>query len=84
MVGRELLDFEAASGVAVKHAVFVDGKEQWGHRVSDLKRFIDLTHQGLIDRLFVGTDVETEFEGWLRETLELPPKDHDSPGMASA
>lgn len=72
LVGRELIDFEAASGIVVQHAVFVDGKEQWGHRVSDLKRLIDLTHQGLIDRLFVGRDVETEFGPWLQKYLDLP------------
>jgi len=69
LVGRELLDFEEASGVVVQHAVFVDGKEQWGYRASDLRRLIDLTHQGFIDQLFVGTDVETEFEAWLRQAL---------------
>ena len=65
LVGRELLDFEQSSGIAVAHAVFLDGKDQWGHRVSDLKRFIDLTHQGLIDQLFIGSDVEDEWELWL-------------------
>lgn len=69
LVGRELLDFEAISGIAVKHAVFIDGKDQWGYRVSDLKRLIDLTYQGLIDRLFVGRDVETEFGAWLSNCL---------------
>lgn len=69
LVGRELIDFEERSGRSVKHAVFVDGKDQWSVRKSDMKRLIDLTYQGLIDRLFVGSDVATEFEGWLRTEL---------------
>jgi len=65
LVGRELREFEERSGAKVTHVVFVDGKEQWAHRQSDMRRFLDLFHQGLIDNLFVGLDVETEW----RETL---------------
>lgn len=65
LVGRELREFEERSGAKVAHVVFVDGKEQWFHRQSDMKRFIDLFHQGLIDNLFVGRDVETEWRGTL-------------------
>ncbi|MBM3968082.1 MAG: hypothetical protein FJ308_23945, partial [Planctomycetes bacterium] len=64
LVGRELRDYEAESGITVVHIVFVDGKEQWTARQSDLKRFIDLTYQGLIDVLFVGKEVEF---GWRPE-----------------
>ncbi|TVQ00133.1 MAG: hypothetical protein EA381_08070 [Planctomycetaceae bacterium] len=71
LVGRELLDFRDATGIDVAHVVFVDGSEQWGHRLSDLRRFIDLTYQGLIDRLFVGRDVETEFGPWLQEKMRV-------------
>jgi hypothetical protein len=46
--------------------VFLDGKDQWASRASDLKRFIDLFHQGIIDNLFVGREVETEWEELLR------------------
>lgn len=70
LVGRELRDFEQQSGVAVLHAVFVDGKEQWSSRKSDLKRFIDLENQGLIDRLFIGTDVETKWRQYLSNVLD--------------
>lgn len=59
LVGRELRDFERASGISVKHLVFVDGKDQWFARQSDFRRFIDLAFQGLIDELYVGRDVET-------------------------
>lgn len=61
LVGRELREFEERSGSKVIHIVFLDGKAQWESRKSDLKRFIDLTHQGLIDHLFIGKDVENKF-----------------------
>lgn len=59
LVGLELRTFEAKSGLLVAHIVFVDGKDQWAHRKSDLVRFIDLHQQGLIDHLIVGREVET-------------------------
>ena len=65
LVGRELREFEERSGAKITHIVFVDGKEQWSYRQSDMKRFIDLFHQGLIDNLFVGRDVEREWENTL-------------------
>mgnify|MGYP001567260265 CR=1 FL=1 len=65
LVGRELREFEENANVSVTHVVFVDGKEQWGVRVSDLTRFIDLTNQGLIDYLFVGKQIENELEIFL-------------------
>jgi len=67
LVGRELRDFEERAGAPqVRHIVFVDGKEQWSHRKSDMKRFIDLFHQGIIDHLVVGREVETEWKELLR------------------
>ena len=69
LVGRELRDFESKTGIRVEHVVFVDGKEQWAARQSDLKRFIDLTFQGFIDRLFVGKAVESEREPYLQDLL---------------
>jgi hypothetical protein len=63
LVGRELRDFEERIGEScVLHIVFLDGKAQWTSRKSDLRRFIDLFHQGLIDYLFVGREVETEWQ----------------------
>ncbi len=67
LVGREIREFEERSGTKIIHVVFVDGKEQWSHRKSDMRRFIDLFHQGLIDHLFVGREVETDW----RKTLTL-------------
>ena len=58
LVGRELREFEERAGCKVNHIVFVDGKDQWESRKSDLARFIDLTNQGLIDHLFVGREIE--------------------------
>lgn len=69
LVGRELRDFERDSGTIVVHAAFVDGKEQWLTRKADLGRFIDLAHQGLIDHLFIGRDVEQEWESVLKQVL---------------
>lgn len=68
LVGRELREFEERAGTKISHIVFIDGKEQWSHRQSDLKRFIDLFHQGIIDYLFVGEEVETDW-GKLLESL---------------
>ncbi len=68
LVGRELREFEERTGISVVHAVFIDGKEQWAVRKSDLARFIDLSYQGIIDYLFVGKEVEVE---WKKTLLTL-------------
>lgn len=66
LVGLELRAFEDRSGAAaVRHVVFVDGRQQWQARRSDLLRLLDLEAQGLIDRLVVGRDVETVWESAL-------------------
>jgi hypothetical protein len=70
LVGRELRDFEKKANLSITHAVFVDGREQWAQRKSDLNRLIDLAHQGLIDLLLVGTDVETEWRDNLVKLLK--------------
>ena len=70
LVGRELRDFEVRSGVSVEHVVFLDGKDQWGARKSDMKRFIDLFHQGLIDHLIIGNQVEDEWGAVLESALQ--------------
>lgn len=70
LVGRELREFEERSGAErVPHIVFMDGKDQWSHRRSDLKRFLDLFHQGLVDHLFIGREVETEWTRFLRSAF---------------
>src|SRR5579883_841822 len=69
LVGRELREYEEATKVKVVHIVFVDGLVQWTARRSDLKRFVDLTNQGLIDHLLAGTEIETELEPILNATL---------------
>lgn len=66
LVGRELREFEDRVGLTrIPHVVFMDGQEQWSHRRSDLKRFIDLFHQGIIDYLIIGNEVETEWNDLL-------------------
>jgi hypothetical protein len=70
LVGRELREFEERTSVRVTHMVFIDGKTQWESRRSDVVRFIDLFHQGLIDDLIIGKDVETEWEPLLRNLLK--------------
>ena len=69
LVGRELREFEERSGFSVAHVVFVDGRDQWGKRKSDLVRFLDLFHQGVIDFLHVGSQVESEWEPVLEGLL---------------
>jgi hypothetical protein len=69
LVGRELREFEERTNTAVAHVVFVDGRVQWSHRQSDLRRFIDLFHQGIIDQLLIGTEVETDWETLLESLL---------------
>lgn len=69
LVGRELREFEDRTKTSVAHIAFVDGREQWGHRQSDLRRFIDLFNQGIIDYLLIGKEVETEWEGLLDSLL---------------
>jgi hypothetical protein len=68
LVGRELRDFEEVTALdrRLVHIVFADGREQWQARVTDLRRLIDLFHQGLIDHLFIGREVESAWE----ETLD--------------
>ena len=68
LVGSELRAFEERAKIHVDHVVFLDGKNQWSSRKSDLARFIDLLHQGLIDCLFVGREVETL---WKESLLKL-------------
>jgi hypothetical protein len=73
LVGRELREFEDRTDhPQVYHIVFLDGKAQWGSRASDLKRMIDLFHQGIIDYLFIGRDVETEWGKTLESHLDGP------------
>lgn len=59
LVGREIREFEERAKTQIHHFVFVDGKKQWSHRKSDLARLIDLYSQGLVNRLFIGKEVET-------------------------
>ncbi len=69
LVGRELREYEERTKRSITHIVFLDGREQWEQRKSDLRRFLDIYHQGLIDYLFVGKDVETQWETTLDSLL---------------
>jgi hypothetical protein len=69
LVGRELRDLEKRNNIHIEHAVILDGREQWGHRRSDLLRFCDLFFQGLIDALFIGTEIETEWRHYVENTI---------------
>lgn len=80
LVGRELREFEERSKKNIVHIVFIDGKSQWETRRSDVVRFIDLFHQGLIDHLFIGRDVETEWSSLLMQLLTSSKK----PGRRAA
>ncbi len=70
LVGRELREFEdRTSHPRIEHIVFIDGKNQWGARDSDLKRMIDLFNQGIVDHLFIGNEVENEWQTLLESLL---------------
>jgi hypothetical protein len=69
LVGRELREFEERAKASIVHVAFLDGKEQWSHRESDLRRFIDLFHQGIIDHLIIGREVETDWQPLLAGVL---------------
>lgn len=69
LVGFELREYEERTGRKIHHIVFLDGKIQWGYRKSDLKRFIDIMNQGLIDYLIIGKEVETEWRKVLKMIL---------------
>jgi len=70
LVGREIREYEEKSKQKIAHIVFIDGKEQWLTRKSDLARFIDLHNQGLIDHLFIGRTIESEWERVLTGLLD--------------
>ena len=74
LVGRELREYEEKHGSRIYHIVFVDGKDQWEHRVSDFIRFIDLYNQGIIDYLVVGRDVEVRWSKVLHQILSQQKK----------
>lgn len=69
LVGRELREYEEKHKLKIHHVVFIDGKAQWGHRVSDFVRLVDLYNQGLIDHLIVGREVETRWASLLENIL---------------
>ena len=88
LVGRELREFEERVGIAVAHVVFLDGKLQWGSRKSDMVRFVDLFHQGIIDDLIIGRDVEDEWPKLLASlvdaSLTIPRSRHAQGRKAAA
>ncbi len=69
LVGREIREYEEKTGHKIAHIVFIDGKDQWLSRKSDLARFIDLRNQGLIDYLFIGRTIETEWSSVLTSLI---------------
>lgn len=71
LVGKEIRDFEKKVGHKIFHVVFLDGKDQWGARVSDVARFIDLESQGLIDSLIIGSMVETDWAPLLEKMIKI-------------
>lgn len=67
--GREIVQYRESIGRKVWHVVFLDGQVQWSFRKSDMSRFLDLECQGLIDRIFIGKEIETELSNFLNEIL---------------
>ncbi len=70
LVGRELREFEEESNRTITHIVFIDGKDQWSHRKSDLRRLLDLMYQGLIDHIFFGAQVERDWANVLSKLIK--------------
>lgn len=70
LVGREIREYESKSKHKIFHIVFIDGKDQWNVRKSDLARLIDLYNQGLIDHLFIGKQIEEHWENALKNLIE--------------
>jgi hypothetical protein len=73
LVGQELRAFEAlhgSDGAPLRHCLFLDGKEQWGHRMSDLRRAVDLLCGGLIDDLVAGRAVLTDWPPIVEELCD--------------
>ena len=73
LVGMELRNFEESAKRKIEHVAFVDGKEQWAVRKSDLGRFLDLLNQGLIDHLFVGKGYCDRMEAFAVPNAEEEP-----------
>lgn len=69
LVGMELRLMEEQVGERIAHVCLLDGSEQWGHRRSDLRRFIDILNQGFLDAVIVGQEVEHEWEAFLDAVL---------------
>jgi hypothetical protein len=84
LVGLELREFEEHAGIRIVHVVFLDGKEQWAVRRSDVVRFIDLHQQGLIDHLIVGREVEDDWSSILQEAIGTAYPAKTSPGLLAA
>ena len=71
LVGTELALQERHSGVHVEHIAILDGKIQWSHRRSDLRRAIDLLYCGLLDELILGREVMSDWECAVRRMWAL-------------
>ena len=69
LVGLELREYEERTNQQFIHIAFLDGKKQWESRKSDIKRFIDIMNQGLIDYLIIGKEVETDWRKILEQIL---------------
>lgn len=69
LIGLELREYEERTKQKVHHIVFLDGKVQWGVRKSDLRRFLDIMNQGLIDYLVIGKEVQSEWSKILESIL---------------
>ncbi len=68
-VARELMDLYERYGVKVYHYVVMDGKQQWSYRRGDLRDFLDMLNQGLLDGLFFGRSACSELKGELGTVL---------------
>lgn len=71
LVGQELRMFQGSYGPRILHYAIMDGAAQWGHRMSDMRRAVDLLCAGLLDELLVGREILTEWPRIARGMSDL-------------
>lgn len=71
LVGTELAVKQRDGFPPIAHYAIIDGKHQWSHRQSDLRRLVDLLYSGLLDGLIMGREVMTEWTPLVEEMWQV-------------
>lgn len=71
LVGQEIRTFGERYGPRIRHYAIMDGSVQWNHRMSDMRRAVDLLCAGLLDELLVGKEVLIEWPRIVGEMSDL-------------